>query len=143
MRMGEYRFCFNNEMSTFAEKMVDFEIAVRGLPTCTPSFTNQSLILAVRTGRERNRSPAALQAGLPPRANLRPRGIRAQALGPALHHLAQPEVLPHAREPQFQHGQVDGAAHLQFQPHGGRPHGHHGGAAGLHRTLLFPGREER
>jgi hypothetical protein len=26
---GEYRFCFNNEMSTFAEKIVDFEIAVR------------------------------------------------------------------------------------------------------------------
>jgi hypothetical protein len=26
--VGEYRFCFNNEMSTFAEKMVDFEIAV-------------------------------------------------------------------------------------------------------------------
>ncbi|KAL8772798.1 MAG: hypothetical protein Q9209_002143 [Squamulea sp. 1 TL-2023] len=25
---GEYRFCFNNGMSTFAEKMVDFEIAV-------------------------------------------------------------------------------------------------------------------
>lgn len=25
---GEYRFCFNNEMSTFAEKTVDFEIAV-------------------------------------------------------------------------------------------------------------------
>ncbi|KAL8681373.1 MAG: hypothetical protein Q9186_002516 [Xanthomendoza sp. 1 TL-2023] len=24
---GEYRFCFNNEMSTWAEKMVDFEIA--------------------------------------------------------------------------------------------------------------------
>lgn len=27
--IGEYKFCFNNEMSTFAEKMVDFEIAVR------------------------------------------------------------------------------------------------------------------
>ena len=26
---GEYRFCFNNEMSTFADKFVDFEIAVR------------------------------------------------------------------------------------------------------------------
>ena len=26
--IGEYRFCFNNEMSTFAEKYVDFEIAV-------------------------------------------------------------------------------------------------------------------
>ena len=29
---GEYRFCFNNEMSTFAEKFVDFEIAVSILP---------------------------------------------------------------------------------------------------------------
>lgn len=26
--VGEYRFCFNNEMSTFAEKIIDFEIAV-------------------------------------------------------------------------------------------------------------------
>lgn len=26
--VGEYRFCFSNEMSTFAEKLVDFEIAV-------------------------------------------------------------------------------------------------------------------
>lgn len=26
---GEYSFCFNNEMSTFAEKYVDFEISVR------------------------------------------------------------------------------------------------------------------
>lgn len=35
---GEYRFCFNNEMSTFAEKMVDFEIAVRAPfhPTIIP-----------------------------------------------------------------------------------------------------------
>lgn len=30
--VGEYRFCFNNEMSTWAEKLVDFEIAV-----CLPS----------------------------------------------------------------------------------------------------------
>ena len=29
--MGEYKFCFNNQMSTFAEKFVDFEIAV-GFP---------------------------------------------------------------------------------------------------------------
>jgi hypothetical protein len=27
--VGEYRFCFSNEMSTFADKTVDFEIAVR------------------------------------------------------------------------------------------------------------------
>jgi hypothetical protein len=31
---GEYRFCFNNEMSTFADKLVDFEIAVRPLFSC-------------------------------------------------------------------------------------------------------------
>ena len=40
---GEYMFCFNNEMSTFAEKMVDFEIAVRALfermkPLCSRSL---------------------------------------------------------------------------------------------------------
>ena len=29
--IGEYRFCFNNQMSTFAEKFVDFEIAVCSL----------------------------------------------------------------------------------------------------------------
>jgi hypothetical protein len=29
---GEYRFCFNNQMSTFAEKFVDFEIAVCSFP---------------------------------------------------------------------------------------------------------------
>ena len=28
LETGEYRFCFNNQMSTFAEKFVDFEIAV-------------------------------------------------------------------------------------------------------------------
>lgn len=26
--VGEYKFCFNNEMSTYSEKFVDFEIAV-------------------------------------------------------------------------------------------------------------------
>jgi len=30
--VGEFRFCFNNEMSTFAEKLVDFEIAVENEP---------------------------------------------------------------------------------------------------------------
>lgn len=30
-QIGDYEFCFNNEMSTFAEKFVDFEIAVSPL----------------------------------------------------------------------------------------------------------------
>jgi hypothetical protein len=33
---GEYKFCFNNQMSTFAEKFVDFEIAVRLLFSSCP-----------------------------------------------------------------------------------------------------------
>lgn len=41
--VGEYRFCFNNEMSTFAEKMVDFEIAV----CCVRPFSLASLFLYV------------------------------------------------------------------------------------------------
>ena len=41
--IGEYRFCFDNEMSTFAEKQVDFEIAVgitnfNTFPTCSYPF---------------------------------------------------------------------------------------------------------
>ena len=32
---GEYSFCFSNDMSTFAEKVVDFEITV---PNITPPF---------------------------------------------------------------------------------------------------------
>lgn len=36
---GEYKFCFSNEMSTFADKMVDFEIAVCG--TKCPSIVAQ------------------------------------------------------------------------------------------------------
>ena len=38
---GEYRFCFDNDMSTFAEKMVDFEIAVRlPLPPLPPNLVS-------------------------------------------------------------------------------------------------------
>ena len=42
---GEYRCCFNNEFSTFAEKMVDFEFAVRknySLHTSTGSIQEVS-----------------------------------------------------------------------------------------------------
>lgn len=45
---GEYTFCFNNEMSTFAEKMVDFEIAV-----CSCSrFQRERCFLLVSKKRE-------------------------------------------------------------------------------------------
>lgn len=44
---GEYKFCFNNQMSTFAEKFVDFEIAVCGSsqPPSTTRCTAQIIII--------------------------------------------------------------------------------------------------
>ncbi|KAK2072197.1 hypothetical protein P8C59_006568 [Phyllachora maydis] len=48
--VGEYKFCFNNEMSTFAEKFVDFEIAVENeskvvLPSKKGSSPEQTSVL--------------------------------------------------------------------------------------------------
>ncbi|KAG0936189.1 hypothetical protein G6F57_008711 [Rhizopus arrhizus] len=47
--VGEYSFCFNNEMSTFAEKLIDFEILVEN--EVRPEFQKDS------SGKEQ---PAAL-----------------------------------------------------------------------------------
>lgn len=63
--VGEYRFCFDNEMSTFAEKMVDFEVAVSlsPPPSPSPSYTNARPIhphnrTGERTGEKQHlRSP--------------------------------------------------------------------------------------
>ncbi|KAF9691314.1 hypothetical protein EKO04_010630 [Ascochyta lentis] len=49
--VGEYEFCFNNEMSTFAEKLVDFEIAVENeapraaIPSKPGSSPEQTTVL--------------------------------------------------------------------------------------------------
>ena len=40
--LGEYKFCFSNEMSTFADKMVDFEIAVYPHPSTGVSPSGSS-----------------------------------------------------------------------------------------------------
>lgn len=101
--VGEYSFCFNNEMSTFAEKMVDFEIAVRqpAEKSITRSLTrpraNDKRHLAnwVGTGRERAARPTPLPPGRQPRADHQPRGIDLQAVRTTLDHLSEPEVLPH------------------------------------------------
>ena len=54
--VGEYRFCFNNEMSTFAEKMVDFEIAVRKASQYTYGYI-WTIILISRAYRLRTKPP--------------------------------------------------------------------------------------
>lgn len=47
--IGEYSFCFSNEMSTFAEKLVDFEIAV--ISTCPPE-PNKRIAAANNTRKQ-------------------------------------------------------------------------------------------
>lgn len=89
---GEYMFCFNNEMSTFSEKIVDFEIAVRWpLSPVGASYARRAAprylclgwvslagygVLIVRfscIGRERNAfCPPALETRHLPRTDLRP-----------------------------------------------------------------------
>ena len=61
--VGEYRFCFNNEMSTFAEKMVDFEIAVRlaDVSSFIPTYLVQMLSHSLAPGRKRAARPAPFQ----------------------------------------------------------------------------------
>lgn len=148
--IGEYKFCFNNEMSTFAEKMVDFEIAVRvcvspPLPIISQkpaSGTRDSLLIGSATGRERTACPTSLSPGRQPRANHQPRGIHLQTVRAALDRFTKPEVLPHAREPQFQYRAQHRAPDLQFQHNRVFDDDIDGRAAGLRGAVLFPGRSE-
>lgn len=84
--VGEYRFCFNNEMSTFADKMVDFEVAVSlGFNTpYTKTHTPVSMCLSVcdwsltwiRTPHSRSKMnpnpPSCLRKQAPALNNTRP-----------------------------------------------------------------------
>ena len=120
--VGEYRACFDNDMSTVTDKMVDFELAVRLVPFlpsnfCLPftmllginilhhrlhNYCVRSLTLfrfPIILGRRR------IPLRLPPpearhhaRADLRARRIALQGVRPTVHHLAKPEILPHAGE---------------------------------------------
>ena len=56
---GEYKFCFNNEMSTFAEKFVDFEISVSSPPAQT---LFDPMLTWAYSGRERSASEPPRQA---------------------------------------------------------------------------------
>lgn len=38
---GEYRFCFDNNMSTISDKLVDFEISVRSTHSCKAMLQHQ------------------------------------------------------------------------------------------------------
>jgi hypothetical protein len=95
---GEYRVCFNNEMSTFAEKMVDFEIAVRP-PSQTP--LNPQLTPSLSLGGERTTHHPPPKTRHDARTNLRARRIHLQDLRPTLNYKPQPKILPHAGEPEF------------------------------------------
>ena len=160
--VGEYRFCFSNEGYTASDKMVDFEIAVRGhlcpdlwtsssplfvyLPSSAMMPNNQTQPALTRlstTGRRR----IPLRAPPPKtrhdaRTDLGARRHHLQSQQPAQHHQPHAKILPHKREPEFQHRPEHGAEDLQFQSGGSRHDGRNGGFAGPGRQVLFPGREE-
>lgn len=56
--VGEYRVCFNNEMSTFAEKMVDFEISVSSPPP--PSSSQNTLQTSLSVSMYMRTDPVAV-----------------------------------------------------------------------------------
>jgi hypothetical protein len=109
---GEYRFCFNNEMSTFADKMVDFEVAV-----C--SGNRRDMNTADRddsAGRRRIqiRSPPS-KGRLLTRTTFRVGRYDLQDQWAIEHGQQDAEIFPHTREPQLQHGSEYGAEDIQFQ----------------------------
>lgn len=104
--IGEYSFCFSNEMSTFAEKLVDFEIAVHPpvhqLVYCRCS-KNSAANFNRKTGRKRAKSRTSIPPRRKPRTSHRGRRIHHKGVPPLVNHLAKPEILPYAREPELQH----------------------------------------
>lgn len=110
---GEYRFCFDNDMSTFAEKMVDFEIAVRlpfpPLPpnlvsalfyrppvSATTPFKHPSYSSSHTTGRKRDPRSITQQTRHLARTDFGAGRIHLQSFGPAINHQSQSKVLSHA-----------------------------------------------
>jgi hypothetical protein len=109
---GEYRFCFNNEMSTFADKMVDFEVAV-----CYGN--SRDLAIAdhmCSTGRRRiqiRSSPS--ESWLLTRTTFSVGRYDLQDQWAIEHGQQDAKIFPHTREPQLQHGSEYGAEDIQFQ----------------------------
>nr|POE87525.1 putative membrane protein c17a5.08 [Quercus suber] len=168
---GEYRFCFDNSLSTFSDKMVDFEISVippsppPPLGSYNPSMPGKTIRVrkprketprrnaaltfslvrsgGARAGRRRSARGPAAEGGRADGAAGHAGGDGAAAVEPDLDADAAAEVLPHAGEPQLQHGAQHREAHLQLQPDRERPDGRHGRPAGLHRQDVLHRRAQR
>lgn len=110
-------------------------VVLRGVPSTV--LTQHPI-----TGRERSPRQPPREAGCLPGADLRSGGIAVQDLGPDVDHHPQPEILPHAREPQLQHGAQHRREDRQLQPDPDRAGRLHGRFAGLYRPVLLPGRAE-
>jgi hypothetical protein len=96
---GEYRVCFNNEMSTFADKMVDFEVAVRFTRGKAMHEETTQTDGRANSGRRRIQIRAPATKGrLVARATFRPRGSGIQDQRTAEHSQSHAEILPYAGE---------------------------------------------
>jgi hypothetical protein len=59
LETGEYKFCFNNQMSTFAEKFVDFEIAVCGATILLRISTRRNKMMIFPQLKDANNIPCS------------------------------------------------------------------------------------
>lgn len=98
---GEYRFCFDNDMSTVTDKMVDFEVTV-GTPT-TVLETKKTLIDLCNPGRERSPRYTSIQTRRSRGADFTAYGIYLQAVWSAQHYHTQPKIFSYPRESQLQY----------------------------------------
>lgn len=104
---GEYRFCFDNGLSTFSDKVVDFEISVRtpSRPFSPPCPTRRLSDIANSTGRKR--IPSRLSPSKSRRLQRtarRRRRIHHASFRTGLDAHQTAKVFPHAGESEFQHG---------------------------------------
>ena len=122
---GEYRFCFNNEMSTFAEKLVDFEITVTYFPPPPPPFAPLFFsyflfgrIIAEQPfrneiGRKRTPGPTPEQTRHVARTNQLAGRKYGQDIRAVVDDQSESEIFPDEGESEFQHGAEYGEEDFQ------------------------------
>lgn len=95
------------------------------------------------TGRKRTARPTAEQTRYVAGTDGRARRVHGQAFRAAVDHPPEPEILPHARESELQHGAQYGEEDFQLQCGGEWVDGLYGRVAGLYCEVLLSGGQER
>ena len=90
------------------------ELMVQPRPVGQGQLLANNSSIFVLLGRERRTRAAALATGRESRAGVGSRRVDFQTVCTAVDHLAEPEILPNAREPQLQYRSEHGETDLQL-----------------------------